>query len=394
MSALLKSTRRYLEAQRKSSKMIYFVGMSILFSGLINLFLPARVFFCIVIILAILIGNREVLGRANKNYILIPILLFSCAAFYINFIVDTSPVVKEVLTRLTILFPLSVIFGYVVTKSQELKSFSLGYSLPVYFTTLLIPYELFVAPLLTRNPNYFIADRFGFSRIAFFVEHPLILGAHLTLIASFLILNISPRGRVFTLILVIASISTLSLGPSLIILGLLILRRFSLIRNIGKYLVAITTSLLALFIFAAVKGISSDILTLSTFGISINYRAIIYGNLIPKALSENPIGFGLGGLQEGLYRVNLSNYSVDMAKSVDSQPALLVLQGGWLLLIPYLMLCVFLLRRAWESDYRAYPALVSILLGFFVPIQAFTSSCVIQGILIGMAFLRRADVNK
>jgi hypothetical protein len=382
------------ERQRKFSKILLFVGMSILFSGLINLVIPSRIFYCVLFTIAILVGHRQGAGNANTNYLLVPILFLFSAGLFINFIVESSPVTKEVLTRLIILFPLSVILGSVITRSKEFGSFILGYSQPVFLIALFAPYELLVGHLIERNPDYDISDRLGITRVSFFVEHPLILASHLALLASLLILNIVPRSPVFKLLVFVASISTISLGPVLIIFSLLVFFRNSSIKTMGKYLVIFTISILLSLMYLALRGVSTNILTASTFGISLNYRAIIYGNLIPNTLRDNPLGYGLQGLQEGLFRVNLTNYSVDLARSIDSQPALLIIQGGWILLIPYLILCLVLLVRVWRSEYRAYPALISILLGLFVPLHAFTSTCVIQGILFGVAFSRKAQVNR
>ena len=394
MALPISTTLAIKKSKGFSFKFLAFVGMSILFSGLINLVLPVRIFYCILLTVAILFVNHEVKGHSNRNHLLVPILFLVSTAFWINFINDASPVTKEVLTRLIILFPLSMILGAVLVKSKELGSFLSGYSNSIFLIVLFIPFEFLVGPLVERNPNYFISDRFGFSRVSFFAEHPLILASHITLMTSLFAFSIVQKSRFFKVLLVVACISTLSLGPSLITISLIYLFRYSSATKIGKYLVALTSSLLLIFIFLAFKGISPNILTNSTFGISLNYRAIIYGDLIPKSLGQNPFGYGLEGLREGLFKVNLSTYSVDLSKSIDSQPALLILQGGWILLLAYLILCAFLLKRVWESEYRAYPALISILLGFFVPIQSFTSTLVIQGILIGFAISRKADERK
>lgn len=298
------------------------------------------------------------------------------------------------LFRYTMLYPMMLVVGYLITKS--------GHSNLVARITVYISLIMGVIALVERLRGvFFVAGSYanaerlvrdGTIRSIVFAEHPLVLSV--LLVAAVPLVQITFESRWVRLVAfgVLAGgvMSTNSRGAlTLLIIWFAVSAAFSmrlLSRAAGIFLKGIAFTAAVGGVIALLAGNGSESLaSTSSVDASAEYRTSLYV-FAARSLIDQPFGWGLSGLPEGLYIATSYFGQLDIAKTVDSELALVVFDFGWLGILGFVYLIFALSKSERLNTPTAQSALLVTASGFYLALHSWAGLGSAWFFLIGVAF--------
>ncbi|MFE5835288.1 O-antigen ligase family protein [Arthrobacter sp. NPDC056493] len=335
-------------------KSLVFAIVGLAFSaGYIQTLIPIRFALFAAAILAIgsLLLDRR-LGYSSRT------AAMGCAApFAFLLIFGVGQIFVEVqyldrLFRYSALYPSMFLLGWLIAKSTTTVRLANIY---VYVSVLMS-----ILAVLERLRNSFLVAggyensgrliRDGSIRSIVFAEHPLVLSV--LLIAAFPLVKAAIPVKWMRLlaytVLFGGIYSTNSRGALILLAAWFALSlgfRFRLVtQNRTRALRVLSLAGASFALVSLLFGAGTDALSsTSATDASAEYRSTLY-KFAAQSLLDQPWGWGLPGLPEGVYVASSHFGQLDMAKTVDSEFALIMFDFGWPGVLAIIALVIFVLR--------------------------------------------------
>lgn len=322
-----------------------------------------------------------VLGSAASG------LLFGVMQF------DAGPQESDALFRYVVLFPLMLAMGYAISGS------GLGPR-----TARLLVYAAivmgFLAILERLRGSFFVAGgyenagrlvRDGAIRSIVFAEHPLVLSVLLIAAVPFVQTTFKNRLPCFLAYVLLASgiVATNSRGALTLTVVWFLLTwafRLGILRHTGARWTkavgvgAAAAGLLTLLLGTGAENLSST----SAVDASAEYRSSLY-YFAAQSMLDQPLGWGLTGLPPGTYVASSYFGPLDIAKTIDSEVALVMFDFGWIGLLGFLYLAYVLTKGQRLKTPFGQSALLVTASGSYLALHAWAGLGSMWFLLIGMA---------
>ncbi|MCU1438805.1 MAG: hypothetical protein JWP66_1892 [Naasia sp.] len=232
-------------------------------------------------------------------------------------------------------------------------------------------------------------------------DHPLVLAALLATMLPFVLRRPFSLLRLLEAVLILAGIyATDSNGPLIvaivaIVIALLWPRRWLYRRIVPTPVVAGVTALGGV-VFLAVSWFVLTPTLPASGDASSAYRLGLYA-LVPRIMFEgHPLGYGLAEVPTNTLFIDRGDKLFDVAKSVDSQLVLWVVQTGIVGFLLYLLIAFVALRGVSLGErgpLNALPLLVLTVCGAFLAIQPWASLSAFWMFLLGAAVFVRGPAE-
>jgi len=302
---------------------------------------------------------------------------------------------RELWVRYCVLFPLALLTGATLSSGDKTT-----------FVRAFVWFGLFNAAIacaeFVTQTRFFAtvllpsASDFGF-RAGVGAEHPLVLACLLAAAAPFVAVVLRKRStRAAALILLLAATaSTGSAGVTLILTAFVLVLLVGADRVIArrKLLPIASSALLAgLLVTGMFIDYNAPLIAAVGDGASDLYRLVLYA-FSGRTLVDMPLGWGLQGLPEGLYVIPSAYGPLDLARTIDSEFVLLVVELGWLgVLASFLLICLPWMRRA-DAATR-WSAWIATTSGFFLALHAWAGLPAIICLVLGAAMSGGLTANR
>lgn len=362
-------------------------------SGFIQTILPARYLIlgtALAYILALVTTKHETISRQVKlaafGMLMVMGFLF-CSGLLLAEAGAMDP-----LLRITVLFPVVGLLGFLLARTQNTSKVALVYVLVSTVMGTLAVAERLSGSFLVAG-SYASSDRLfrdGSIRSIVFSEHPLVLSVLLLAAVPLVSASMKHLGLQFVayVVLVGGVISTNSRGALIILLAWILLKvasRLGLLGHGASYfarfgvLVGIGIAFLGVFLAGASDQMSSS----SALDASAEYRSTLYA-FAGRSLLEMPWGWGLQGLPQGVYQVRSYFGTLDIANTVDSEIALAVFDFGWpgFLVLSALMLSQLSTQNLISPVGQA--SLIITISGFYLALHAWAGLGTIWFLVLGL----------
>ncbi|KIC69485.1 hypothetical protein RM50_01855 [Pseudarthrobacter phenanthrenivorans] len=321
-------------------------------SGYLQQAVPVRFMMAATVLLILfgLVANRSELTR-RQRYAGLLVLAASFCAYTVGFLLLDSTVMDP-LFRYTVLFPLTLVSGFLMARAGQTRRVAGFYVMisclmGVLATTERLSGKFLVAGSYSNSERLF---RDGSVRSIVFAEHPLVLSVLLLAAVPLVSLVAASRlGKCCGYASLLAGILSTNSRGAIIILAcwtaFIIARRLNILGRGASHLAR--TVAIAAIGFLLVGGLftsGSDQLTSSSaLDASAEYRSALY-SYAARSLVSMPVGWGIGGLPEGVYYVASVFGPLDLSKTVDSELALAAFDFGWIGVIAFSLLVVAMLN--------------------------------------------------
>lgn len=386
-------------------KSLVFVIVVLAFSaGYIQTFTPIRFALFTATLLAVgsLVMDRR-LGYSSKTAVL------SCAAPIVLFLIFSVTQVfveaqySDRLFRYSVLYPSTLLLGWLIARSSATVRLLNIYVYVSVLMSLLAVFERlrnsFIVAGSYENSDRLVRD--GSIRSIVFAEHPLVLS--ILLITAFpLVKTAIPAKwiRLFAYAVLAGGILSTNSRGALILLAawfalslgfrfrLLTQNRTRALRALS--LVGASFALVSLLFGAGTDALSST----SATDASAEYRSTLY-RFAAQSLLDQPWGWGLPGLPEGVYVANSHFGPLDMAKTVDSEFALIMLDFGWPGVLAIIALVLYVLRADRLRTPLGQVALLVSASGTYLALHSWVGLGSVWFLALGLAIKSRSsDENR
>lgn len=254
--------------------------------------------------------------------------------------------------RYSTLYPAMFLLGWLIAKSSGTVRLAKTYVCVSILMSFLAIFERFrnsfIVAGVYENSDRLVRD--GSIRSIVFAEHPLVLSV--LLIAAFPLVKTAIPSKWMALVAYTVLgggiLSTNSRGALILLAAWFALSlgfRFRLVtqnRTRALRILSLVGSSFALV--SLLFGAGTDALSSTTAtDASAEYRSTLY-KFAAQSLLDQPWGWGLQGLPEGVYVAYSHFGQLDMSKTVDSEFALLMFDFGWPGVVAIIALVIFVLR--------------------------------------------------
>ena len=363
-------------------------------AGFAQTVLPVRFILAaaaLALISVLTISYRRMLSTQVVRVVFISSILCFVTYGALQFFVQ--PEASDPLFRYSILFPLMFIAGYLASHIDGGSSLTKPY---VYSTLAMAALAVFerLQNAFLLAANYENAGRLvrdGAIRSIVGAEHPLVLSV--LLVAAIPLIQTAFTSLVLrtgAYALIIGGIvSTNSRGALVLVCmwffiatalrsGLLARTRTSVFRVLAA------ASLLIGLTWILTGSGSDSLSSTSAVDASAEYRSSLY-LFATQSLLEQPWGWGLTGLPAGVYVVASYFGSLDVAVTIDSEVALLMFDFGWLGVIGFISLVLFLLRAERLKSPIGQAALLLSASGFYLALHSWSGLGSAWFLLLGLS---------
>ena len=372
------------------------IGLTIVaFSaGYVQLMVPVRVVALILVLgmIVYLIGSKRVSVSPKEKAQLIGLTVLCCSGFGIGQIL-TDVAESDPLFRYTLLYPAMLIGGFLAARAGKAIVLSRAYVFVSLGMAILASLEHLRGTFLVAG-GYEYADRLvrdGTLRSVVFSEHPLVLSVLIAASAPFVPLTFKSRAArcLAYVILLSGVISTNSRGALAILAVWFVIRAATKINfvtpgtaRVAKWLgfLSCTGAFIAIILSDGIDQLSSA----SAVDASAEYRGALYTFAI-RSLIEQPWGWGISGLPEGVYLVPSYFGVLDISKTVDSELALSMFDFGWLGLCGFIGLLILQLRAGSLNNAFGQGALIVTASGFYLALHSWAGLGSMWLLLAGLA---------
>lgn len=362
-------------------------------AGFLETLIPARFALASIALIALasfLIKYRQTLESGTRMIgIAGPVL---CILSFGIFQAVVSPDLLDPLFRYTVLFPVMLILGLITGRVDKDKIAARAFVYIAISMAILAIIERLSGSFFVAG-SYVDADRLvrdGAIRSIVGAEHPLVLSVLLVTAIPLLQMTFSHRGwrlamHGFLLAGIFATNSRGALAVAALWLVLSLALKTQLLQRAGSF------ALRTLAVAAAGTGIiwlvagtgSESLSSTSAIDASAEYRSALYVFAL-RTLMEQPFGWGLGGLPEGVYVVASYFGRLDVAATVDSEIALAMFDFGWLGVLGIVGLGYFLLKSNRFQSPTGQSALLISASGFYLALHSWAGLGSAWFLLLGL----------
>jgi hypothetical protein len=293
--------------------------------------------------------------------------------------------------HLFVLLPLFATLGWLIYRSDGSRVYLLTF---LGFASLVAAMALAESALdhslLGRDLEFASSQREGPTRAIVGSEHVLVLGATLAAAVPLTLKLKLARSRIIiSFLLTAGSWATGSRAPALICTAIAIFQLFPILRRALQRQVwilhSLAVALLAALTYLALAVWKPSIPGATGLEYSSNYRSAIY-SLLPRILSEHPLGYLLQGTPIGVWLVPSELRGVvDIAKSVDSEIIYAAFGLGWIGLF-FFTACLFVSIAAIKHDMSiGLSALTLTSIGFILSLHGWDAMSPFWYLLVGIS---------
>lgn len=363
-------------------------------AGLAQTLVPVRfvmMLFAALLLLIVIATRREYLSAQRLQVIIIGlsafILLFGVMQFF------TAPQESDPLFRYVILFPLIFVAGNVLSVSDLGTRVAKLLVYAAIFMALLAVFERFRGSFFVagsyENAGRLVRD--GTIRSIVFAEHPLVLSVLLIAAIPFVQITFKNRLPCFLayFLLVAGIVSTNSRGALTLTIGWFLLTwafRIGIVGHKGAIWArvlavgATAVGFLTLLFGSGAENISST----SAIDASAEYRSSLY-YFAAQSMLDQPWGWGLTGLPQGIYVASSYFGPLDIARTIDSEVALVMFDFGWVGLLGFFYLVSLLTKGKILRTPFGQSALLVTASGSYLALHAWVGLGSMWFLLIGLA---------
>lgn len=363
-------------------------------AGLGQTLVPVRfvmMLFAALLFLIVITTRREYFSAQRLQGIILG--LSACFLLFGIMQIFTASQESDPLFRYVVLFPLMFVAGNVLSVS------GLGTraaSLLVYAAILMALLAIFER----LRGSFFVAGSYenagrllrdGTVRSIVFAEHPLVLSVLLIAAIPFVQATFKNRfPRFLTYFLLVGGIvATNSRGALMLTIGWFLLAwafrvgilghkgaRWTRVLAVGAAVVGFVSLLLG----SGAENISS----ISAVDASAEYRSSLY-YFAAQSMLDQPWGWGLAGLPQGIYVASSYFGPLDIARTIDSEVALVMFDFGWVGLLGFIYLAFLLTKGKRLSTPFGQSALLVTASGSYLALHAWVGLGSMWFLLIGLA---------
>ncbi|MCZ9882315.1 O-antigen ligase family protein [Arthrobacter sp. B2a2-09] len=366
-------------------------------AGYLQLIVPVRVVMLVLVLamIAYLLGFKGASTNHRERALLAGLAILSCVGFGIGQATITASE-TDALFRYTLLYPAIFIAGYLTSKAGKAHLLSHIYVYISLGMALLAVFERLRGSFLVAG-GYENADRLvrdGALRSVVFSEHPLVLSVLIAASVPLVPLMFKSFGaRCLTyLVLVGGVLSTNSRGALAILAAWFVIRAAMRINfltpataRIAKFLAFFGAGVA--FISIMIGNGMDELSSASAVDASAEYRAALYSFAI-RSLTEQPWGWGISGLPEGVYLLPSYFGVLDISKTVDSELALAMFDFGWVGLCGFVGLFFIQIRARSLSNPLGQAALIITVSGLYLALHAWVGLGSVWILMAGLALGR------
>ena len=367
---------------------------------------PVRYSYALVLlalVAALVVQRQRRSDPWDRKNPLAPIFLVALGLLAVSFFAFASPLSpgdNDAAFRYSVLFPLSFFMGYLIRSADGVGTFGrifVGWS--VAFSILAVAESAIGTPLFGREDFTRSLLRDGVQRAVLGSEHPLVLAAIFAAAVPFaLSLRLAPTRRAIIVALIgLGLLSTVSRGGLIVFLAVTVgwfvfgrqgaSRRFRndfvrfgrVTRTLAVALGLICTALLAATLAPATVSVSSTVATAA----SAEYRLVLY-RFVLDSLAQHPLGWGVGGLPQGIYVAQSAFGPKDLAVTIDSELALLGFDFGWIGVALFLFVLLWAVSPRVLAQPSGLAAAAILWSGLYLALHSWTGLPVLLLALVGM----------
>ncbi|HKU25289.1 MAG TPA: hypothetical protein VJQ54_07430 [Candidatus Sulfotelmatobacter sp.] len=356
--------------------------------------MPVRVVMLILglALIIYLLGSKRVTATTREKVLLSGIAALGCVGFVIGQSVISGSE-TDALFRYTLLYPAMLIVGYLISRASKTHLLAHVYVYVSLVMALLAVFERLRGTFLVAG-TYDNADRLvrdGALRSIVFSEHPLVLSVLIAASGPFIPLVFRSLGaRLAAYSLIIGGIlSTNSRGALAILAAWFLVKAATKVKfltpgaaRVAKVLgfVGAGVAFISIVIGEGIDELSS----VSAVDASAEYRVALYSFAV-RSLIEQPWGWGISGLPEGVYLLPSYFGVLDISKTVDSELALAIFDFGWLGLLGFVGLLFVQFRTRSLSRPIGQAALIISASGLYLALHAWVGLGSVWLLLAGLA---------
>lgn len=347
--------------------------------------------FAALLLLIVVATRREYFSAQRLQLIILGLTACSLLFGVLQFFAGAQGL--DSLFRYTVLFPLMLVLGNVLsvsglgTRAAKLLVYA---ALVMAFLAI---FERLRGSFLVagsyENAGRLLRD--GTIRSIVFAEHPLVLSVLLIAAVPFVRATFKNRLPCFLayLLLAFGIVATNSRGAITLTIGWFLLTwafRFGILGNRGgrwtKALAvgAVAAGFLTLLFGTGAENLSST----SAVDASAEYRSSLY-YFAAQSMLDQPWGWGWTGLPEGVYVASSYFGPLDIARTIDSEVALVMFDFGWIGLLGFLYLVYLLTKGRLLKTPFGQSALLVTASGTYLALHAWVGLGSMWFLLIGLA---------
>lgn len=345
----------------------------------------------ILIVVSVGIGDRAHVDQKTMRLCLFGIFMCGLTFMFFQFFVEATELDR--LFRYIVLYPFLLAAGVILAASNK--------GILVAKTYLYCSLFFGICAVAERiRGTFFMADAYanvdrlmrdGTIRSIVAAEHPLVLSVLLVAAIPFVQLATNNRTlRILAYFILLGGIfSTNSRGALALVVVWFVLSAALKTPALGRMGTKALRSIAALIAGAGLvwllSGTGSESLSsTSAVEASAEYRTSLY-TFAARSLTDQPFGWGVAGLPEGLYIVSSNFGNLDIAKTVDSELALVMFDFGWLGLIGFGSLIFVLLKSSRLNTAFGQSALLITASGLYLALHSWTGLGAAWFLMIGLS---------